>query len=190
MFPILVTSNAKKADEIKLVLGPIKTVALSTPEIQSTDESAVAIDKAKKAYKIVKRPLLVEDVGLHLDCLKGFPGALIKPLLETVGVEGICSVAGKLKNRGVWAGISVVFYDGKTTKLFTQRIYGTIAANTNRKYLYKFDWNTIFIPKNRSKTLAEFPISSLILRKAVYTKVRLWLQKNNQADTRIKKQTI
>jgi non-canonical purine NTP pyrophosphatase (RdgB/HAM1 family) len=181
MLPILVTSNAKKRREIRLALGmKVRAASLNLPEIQSTDESAVAIDKAKRAYRLTKQPVIVEDIGLHLSCLNGFPGALIKQLIEAAGVEGVPAIASKLKNRRAWAGIAVVFHDGRTTKVFKKKVYGTIAIAPHKNPTYSFGWNTVFVPRGSTKTLAEMPMSALVVRGEVYSKLKRWLLKNNQ----------
>ena len=44
------------------------------PEIQSDDQEAVAIDKARKYYELLKTPVVVMDSGLFVEALGGFPG--------------------------------------------------------------------------------------------------------------------
>jgi non-canonical purine NTP pyrophosphatase (RdgB/HAM1 family) len=39
--------------------------------------------------------VITEDVGLRLDALNGFPGPYCKPMLETIGVEGLANLVLK-----------------------------------------------------------------------------------------------
>lgn len=47
------------------------------PEIQGSAEE-ILIHKAKRAYKIFKRPVLVDDVSVNIGELNGFPGPYMK----------------------------------------------------------------------------------------------------------------
>ena len=53
------------------------------PEIQGTSEE-VAISKAREAFKIVQKPVIVEDVSLFFTALNGLPGPYIKHFLDAV----------------------------------------------------------------------------------------------------------
>jgi inosine/xanthosine triphosphate pyrophosphatase family protein len=52
--------------------------ALDLTEIQSLDSREIVEDKLKRAYELLKTPLIVEDVACGLDSLKGLPGPFFK----------------------------------------------------------------------------------------------------------------
>ncbi|MBA3749743.1 MAG: non-canonical purine NTP pyrophosphatase, partial [Nitrosopumilus sp.] len=54
-------------------------------EIQSESIIEVAQDKVKKAFKIVKKPVIVEDAGLFIEDLNGFPGVYSSYVFKTLG---------------------------------------------------------------------------------------------------------
>ena len=86
-----ITSNDNKAREVEAILGmKVEKVDIELPEIQALDVEDVVIDKAKGAYEAVKRVLVVEDTGLYISSLNGFPGALAKWVLKTLGRETLC----------------------------------------------------------------------------------------------------
>jgi non-canonical purine NTP pyrophosphatase (RdgB/HAM1 family) len=49
--------------------------SIDIQEIQSDSIEEIAKDKAKKAFRIVKKPLIVSDSGWSIPALNGFPGA-------------------------------------------------------------------------------------------------------------------
>lgn len=66
----------------------VKALALEIPELQSIEPDKVVLEKLKIAQTLTDlRPLLVDDVGLSIPGLKGFPGALLKPILELGGLR-------------------------------------------------------------------------------------------------------
>ena len=90
----LVTSNPDKLAESERVLGEqLENVDLDLPEIQSDDLREVLEAKADEAWKVLERPLIVEETGFELDALSGFPGPLVKWMLKAVGAEGIARTA-------------------------------------------------------------------------------------------------
>jgi XTP/dITP diphosphohydrolase len=62
---ILITGNAGKAKEFERLLGiEIHNQKIELPEIQATDVAVVAQAKAEAAYKILQKPVFVDDTGL------------------------------------------------------------------------------------------------------------------------------
>lgn len=62
-------------------------VELQIPETQSIKPAEVVLEKLKVACSLTAlRPLLVDDVGLTIPSLMGFPGALLKPIMELGGL--------------------------------------------------------------------------------------------------------
>ena len=72
-------------------------------EVQGSDRQ-IAVQKCVSAYESVKYTgaltididfVITEDVGLRLGALNGFPGPYCKPMLETIGVEGLANLVLK-----------------------------------------------------------------------------------------------
>lgn len=76
---------------------------LSILESRSDYVDDVAREKVIQAYKIVKQPVVVNDAGLYINSLKGFPKAYAVFALETIGLEGILKLV-----------------DGKDSKAFAE----------------------------------------------------------------------
>ena len=148
-----VTSNENKLKEARQILGiKIKQLRLDIKEIQSMNVSEVIENKAIKAYESVQKPVIVEDTGLYIKALNGFPGALIKWVLATVGNKGICHMVNG-KNREAYAETAVCLFNGQKAILFTGRINGTITSTPIGKT--GFGWDQVFRPKGHSLTFAQ-----------------------------------
>lgn len=150
---VFVTSNKHKAREIAEILGKdIKIRELDVPEIQSLDLDKVITAKAKAAYEIVKKPVIVEDISLEIDILNGLPGPFVKFFLQSLGTEGIVKLVGKNKSdTTVTAAIAI--YNGSKMKIFKGVVHGKLSKKNKGESGFGFD--KIFIPKGYQQTYAQ-----------------------------------
>lgn len=77
----LVTGNPNKLRELQLIAPASMKFAsrsVNLTEIQSLDMREIVEDKVKRAYDIIKAPVIVEDVSAGLDDLAGLPGPFYK----------------------------------------------------------------------------------------------------------------
>ena len=140
-----VTGNAGKLREAQAVLGTnITQHNIDLPEIQSMDVEEVCTEKVKLAYSQLNIPVIVEDTGVYIHNMNGFPGALIKFYEKTVGLEEISKRDGGSQ---VYVKSSIAYYDGKDLKVFSGIINGTVAKSV-QKGSYGFGWDPIFIPND------------------------------------------
>ena len=90
---IFVTTNEHKRREVQQILGvALGRADLDLPEVQAIDPAEVAAEKARAAREALgdtDLPVLVEDSGLMVDAWGGFPGALTKWVMKSVGNEGL-----------------------------------------------------------------------------------------------------
>ncbi|MEM3551239.1 MAG: non-canonical purine NTP pyrophosphatase, partial [Candidatus Bathyarchaeia archaeon] len=72
------TNNINKFNEARKVLGhyniAVGMLKVKTLEIQSENIEEIAKASVTDAYEKCGFPLIVEDAGLFVDALKGFPG--------------------------------------------------------------------------------------------------------------------
>ena len=144
---VFVTSNAGKLREAAAVLGrELDHLDLDLPEIQTLDLAEVVRDKARRAWQATERPVLVEDTGLELRALGGFPGPLVRWLLASVGPAGICRIAGCFGDRGAVARCLVCAVDGSEEILGEGVVEGAIAEAP--RGTGGFGWDTVFVPSD------------------------------------------
>ena len=90
---LFASSNKNKYVEVKQILHEhgikVGFFKFTPVEIQSDALEEIASDKARQASKLVKHPLIVEDAGLFVDSLGGFPGPYSSYVLSTIGNSGI-----------------------------------------------------------------------------------------------------
>ncbi len=142
---VFVTSNEGKRREAEAVLGfSIRHRPLDLVEPQSLDLHEVVRSKAAAAFEFIKAPVLVEDTGLELLGLGGFPGPLIRWLLKSVGASGICRVADAFGDPRAVARCVACATDGSRTVVGEGAVFGTIAREP--RGAGGFGWDRAFIP--------------------------------------------
>ncbi|KFM20618.1 dITP-XTP pyrophosphatase protein [Marine Group I thaumarchaeote SCGC AAA799-D07] len=150
-----VSSNVHKYEEAEKILlefgiklGFYQT---SLVEIQEDSLSTIAVKKALDAYSTCKKAIIVEDDGLFIDELYGFPGPFSSYVFKTIGNDGILKLVGN--NRIAQFRAVVAYCDSKKEPItFESIVTGKISKN-----LQGMGWgyDPIFIPEKQNKTYAE-----------------------------------
>jgi non-canonical purine NTP pyrophosphatase (RdgB/HAM1 family) len=142
---VFVTSNLSKLREAEAVLGrPLDHHGLDLPEIQSLDLHEVVRSKVRAAVEELGRPVMVEDTGLDFAALNGFPGPLIKWLLESVGPEGICRIVHAFDDPRATARCLVCASDGDQEFFGVGEVAGEIVSRPRGDG--GFGWDCTFAP--------------------------------------------
>lgn len=90
-----VTSNDAKVTEAEAALGrEVEQVTYDYPERQADSVREVAIAGAQAAFRHLERPVLVDDTGLSVEALDGFPGPYAAYVEETLGIDTVAELAG------------------------------------------------------------------------------------------------
>jgi len=158
MEAIFVTTNEHKRREVQEILGvALERTDLDLPEIQAIDPAEVATEKARAAREALGRPdlpVLVEDSGLMVDVWGGFPGALTKWLMGSVGNEGLLRMLGSDEDRSARAVcvVAVAEADG-VVRTFRGEVPGTLAQEP--RGIGGFGYDPVFVPEWSSMTYAE-----------------------------------
>ena len=123
------SSNVHKYEEAEKILSEfgIKLDFYQTNlvEIQDDSLSKIALQKALDAYDKCKKPVIVEDDGLFIDSLSGFPGPFSSYVFKTIGNNGILKLVED--NRGAKFRAVIAYCDSnKKPKLFEYSISGKI----------------------------------------------------------------
>lgn len=171
-----VTSNENKLKEASSILEfEIENEPIDLTEIQDIGVEKIVENKIKEAYTKIKKPVIVEDTGLYLNSINGFPGALVKWVLKTIGDKGIYDLV-KDKEKSAYAKTSIGYYDGNELKIFSGTIKGQI---TEPKGSTNFGWDTIFKPEGWKKSFSEMPKeekNKISMRKKAFEKLKNYLE--------------
>jgi len=151
---LFVSSNIHKFKEAKEILDSfgisIKFFKLTLEEIQSNSIKQIALKKVQNAFSKCNTPLIIEDDGLHVDSLGGFPGPYSSYVQKTVGNKGILNLLNYSRNAKF---ISTITYcDKNNLKSFEGILFGTISKSEKGK---GWGFDPIFIPENQKKTYGE-----------------------------------
>ena len=151
---VLVTGNPDKAAEAERILGrPVPTVTVDLPEIQSLDLLAVLHAKGEEAWRRLGRPLVVEETGLGLDALGGFPGPLVRWMLEAAGPEGVARTARALGDPGAGARCALLYRDAAGAVVAEGADRGELVLPARGDA--GFGWDVVFRPEGAAGTYAE-----------------------------------
>ncbi|MCL4839783.1 MAG: non-canonical purine NTP pyrophosphatase [Thermoanaerobaculia bacterium] len=151
---LLVTGNAGKLAEARRIVGEgLDAVDLDLPEIQSLDLSEVLRAKAAEAWRRLGRAVVVEETGLYLAALGGFPGPLVKWMLAAVGAEGIARTALALGEARVEARCALLWLDGEREILAEGSTHGRLVLPGRGRR--GFGWDPVFQPDGEERTYGE-----------------------------------
>ncbi len=151
--PVFVTGRAEKVAEVERMGFRLERFHLDLPEIQALDPAAIAEEKARAAYRRLSRPVVVEDSGLAIPAWGGFPGALVKWLERSAGVEAMARMLASFPDRSATATCSVAYFDGRELVTSRGEVPGAIAACPRGSG--GFGWDCLFIPEGSDRTFAE-----------------------------------
>ena len=150
----LVTGNQGKLAEARRLCGAeLAAVELDLPEIQSLDLIAVLEAKGAEAYRRLQRPLVVEETGLELAAMAGFPGPLVKWMLAAIGAEGIAKTAIAMGDDRVTARCALLLLQPEREIIAVGETRGRVVLPPRGDQ--GFGWDPIFLPEGEELTYAE-----------------------------------
>lgn len=158
---LFATSNPGKLEEARKVLAPMGFIVEGYDgkgtEIQADTTREVAAHTAMGAAARAGRPVIVEDAGLFVDGLKGFPGVYSAYALRTIGLDGLVRLLGGSRSRRASFVSSVAYCEpGGKPEVFDGSVRGTIALQPRGSRGFGFD--PIFVPSGRRRTFGELSI--------------------------------
>jgi XTP/dITP diphosphohydrolase len=146
-----ITSNSHKYQEVrKMTSLPIFQTPLEYPEIQADTLEAVALYGIEYCHDRVREPCFLEDSGLFIHALSGFPGPYSRYVFETLGCDGILKLLSE--ERKAHFESVIAYADESDTKLFIGRVDGRISRTKKGEKGFGFD--PIFIPEGEKRTFA------------------------------------
>jgi XTP/dITP diphosphohydrolase len=155
-----ITSNKGKLLEAKTRLSEVGIEVaqknLGYPEIQAETLEEVARYGVKSVRERFNEAFILEDAGLFIKSLKGFPGVYSSYVFFTVGLDGILGLMNRLEQEKRKASFKSVFAFSEPDKepvLFIGECKGIISKE--KKGTHGFGYDPIFIAEGETKTFAE-----------------------------------
>ncbi|SER13901.1 XTP/dITP diphosphatase [Natrinema salaciae] len=150
-----VTGNEGKVREARDYLEGVESVEqieYDYTEVQSDSLAEIAAHGAREAFAELGSadPVLVDDAGLFVDALGGFPGPYSAYVEDTVGVERLWRLASEEENRRAHFRTVLAYADADGTETFAGSVAGTLVPPRGES---GFGYDPIF--EYNGRTMAE-----------------------------------
>jgi XTP/dITP diphosphohydrolase len=189
------TSNKNKFNEASRILEKygyeLVLFSFDKKELQSTDLGEIALQSALIAYTYVNAPVVVEDSGLFIKALNGFPGPFSSYVYKTIGVKGVLKLMEGVTDRSAYFEAAVAIVMPPFERVFKGSVYGRIADSPRGTGGFGFD--PIFIPENEDKTFAEMSVeekNKYSHRARAFEKLGIWLKSIELREKLMQKELI
>lgn len=154
---VFVTTNPGKFREARAILRPygvrLRWARRSLPEPQADELAEVARSKAA-SVRGFRGYVLVEDSGLFIRSLSGFPGVYSAHFLRVWGFPPILELLRRRPRTAVFRSVAAL-RRGRTIRTFTGEVSGTIARRATGRNGFGYD--PIFVPRGRRTTFGRLP---------------------------------
>jgi len=153
------TSNPHKVSEANQVgrkyeIGFVQ-LREDYPEIRDEDVRMVARAGAAYVFNIIREPVIVEDTGLFIEGLEGFPGSYSAFVFNKVGNEGILKLLGDSGDRKAEFISAIGYCDIDGVQIFDGAVKGKIGTEITGTAGFGYD--SIFIPEGEEHTFGQDP---------------------------------
>jgi XTP/dITP diphosphohydrolase len=160
-----ITSNKGKFKEVEEKLGTIAGIELERMELEYPEVQADKLEDVvlfgmdwlnlNGGPELSDHAVMIEDSGLFVDRLKGFPGVYSAFVHRTIGgFEAVLSLMeGDWDRRAHFETCIGFSVKGGMPRTFTGRCDGTLSKEAQGEHGFGYD--PIFIPEGENRTFAE-----------------------------------
>jgi XTP/dITP diphosphohydrolase len=149
-----VTTNDGKFEEVKRMLPGHDVIRkdVAYPEIQADCLEEVAEFGMNFLVRIMDGNIMLEDSGLFIEALNGFPSVYSAYVFKSIGNRGILKLMEGAEKRRAYFKSVIAFYDSEI-KFFEGKCHGHISEHQKGKEGFGYD--PIFVPEGCKKTFGE-----------------------------------
>jgi XTP/dITP diphosphohydrolase len=112
MVTFATTNEGKLHEASEYLAEPVEQLDFDYPERQADDLATVAAHGARAAYRHAGEPVFVDDSGLMIDALDGFPGPYSSYVEDTLGIDRVWYLAEDERDRSGAFRSVVAYCDG------------------------------------------------------------------------------
>ena len=157
-----VTTNPGKFREVSAKLAPLgvrlRRRDRAVPEVQADRLEDVVRFGARVLASEVPGEFLIDDSGLFVDALGGFPGVYSSYVYRTIGPAGVLSLMrGRAERTARFETVFLLGARGRTPRVFRGVCEGTIARRPRGRGGFGFD--PIFVPRGHRRTFGEMSLA-------------------------------
>ena len=186
----MVTGNAHKAEEAQAALKPLGIEVVQHhvphPEVQADTLEEVARERALWLRGKVPGAYIVDDAGLFVDALRGFPGVYSAYAQKTIGNDGLLALLDGKERAARFECCIAYMEPGLSAPFLVKGVCpGRITEDAAGGAGFGFD--PIFVAEGEHLTFAELPLTrknELSHRGRALAKLAAWLEGNRPAGNR------
>lgn len=164
---LFASSNKNKYEEAKFVLSKfginLKFFKYNLEEIQADTLDEIALYKVQSAFSQCTKPVIIEDDGLFINSLNGFPGPYSSYVFRTIGNRGVLNLL-KSKRNAIFQSVIAYCETKGDVLLFESAVNGRISEKPAGK---KWGYDPIFVPEGQTKTYAQLDDKNLISHRSL-----------------------
>lgn len=157
MILYFVTSNSNKVEEARRALSEygvyLEQRVGGKLEVQADDVSDVSRRAAEELCKVGENHVVVEDDGLYIKALNGFPGPYSEYVYRTLGLSGVLKLLEGVEDRAAYFKSAVSLCLDGWVYTFSGVAEGRISEGPKGSAGFGFD--PIFVPDGFAATFAE-----------------------------------
>ncbi|OLS33188.1 MAG: Non-canonical purine NTP pyrophosphatase [Candidatus Heimdallarchaeota archaeon AB_125] len=161
-----ITHNSSKFEEVSKVANEYNlSVKWFDHEYDELQEDSLETIAHKSCLGILQvKPELktthffLEDAGLFIESLNGFPGPYSAYVFKTIGNNGILNLMKNEKNRNAYFKSAIAYFNRNTIETFTGITKGSITQSVIGEGGFGFD--PIFVPEDKDQTFAEMTLAT------------------------------
>ncbi len=149
----LITHNIHKYEEMKKIIPELEMIKMEYIEIQSDSLEEVVNFVVEHLSSRIEGNFIIDDSGLFIQSLNGFPGVYSAYVFKTLGNDGILKLMKGTENRrALFKTVIGIRFNGVNYKLIGI-CQGEITEEKKGKNGFGYD--PIFIPDGHDHTFGE-----------------------------------
>ena len=157
-----VTTNPGKFREVSATLAPLgvrlRWLDRAYPEIQADRLQDVVTFAAGIVARQVRGEFLIDDSGLFVDALGGFPGVYSSYVYRTIGPSGVLTLLrGQRRRSARFETVLLLGRRNSPSRVFHGVCEGSIARAPRGRGGFGFD--PIFVPRGSLRTFGEMSLA-------------------------------
>lgn len=125
---LFATGNARKIEEANKTLAPyaiaVAPVRLDFDEIQHADSAEITKAKARTAYALIGKPVVVSDTSWEIPSLGGFPGGYMKDISAWLAPADWLALMERHDDRSIFCHEHLAYFDGTVMEHFVASYEG------------------------------------------------------------------
>jgi non-canonical purine NTP pyrophosphatase (RdgB/HAM1 family) len=125
---LFATGNQRKIEEANGTLAlydiVVKPIKIDIDEIQHHDPLEITKAKARSAYAVTKKPVVVSDTAWEIPALGGFPAGYMKDVSAWFDAKDWLALMARHEDKTIYCHEHVAYYDGEHLQHFVSTYTG------------------------------------------------------------------